>query len=113
MAGKAAVKIGRKQIAVSRPDKVLYPAGKFTIANVVDYYVKIAPTILPHLRNRPITLKRFPDGVFGEAFYEKDLPAFAPEWIKTFPVPRRDPNEPPIQYILINDAATLAWAADA
>src|ERR1051325_11273664 len=113
MAGKAAVKIGRKQIAVSRPDKVLYPAGKFTKASVVDYYLRIAPTILPHLRNRPITLKRFPEGVFGEAFYEKDLPAFAPEWIKTFPVPRRDPNEPPIQYILINDAATLAWAADA
>src|ERR1051325_2122342 len=113
MAGKAAVKIGRKQIAVSRPDKVLYPAGKFTIANVVDYYLKIAPAILPHLRNRPITLKRFPDGVFGEAFYEKDLPAFAPKWIKTFPIPRRDPNEPPIQYILINDAATLAWAAAA
>jgi bifunctional non-homologous end joining protein LigD len=113
MTGKTAVKSGRKQIALSRPAKILYPARRFTKANVVDYYLKIAPAILPHLRNRPITLKRFPDGVFGEAFYEKDLPAFAPEWIKTFPIPRRDPNEPPIQYILINDAATLAWAADA
>jgi bifunctional non-homologous end joining protein LigD len=113
MAGKTAVVVGRKRVSISRPEKVLYPAGKFTKADVVDYYVKISPILLPHLRNRPVTLKRFPDGAFGEAFYEKDLPAFAPEWIETFPVPRRDPNEPPIQYILINDVATLAWAADA
>jgi bifunctional non-homologous end joining protein LigD len=110
---KLAVRAGKHRIEVSRPDKILYPARKFTKAAVVDYYLKIAPQILPHLRNRPITLKRFPDGVFGEAFYEKDAPAFAPEWIKTFPVPRRDPTQPPIQYILINDAATLAWAAGA
>jgi bifunctional non-homologous end joining protein LigD len=109
----AVVKAGARRVQISRPTKVLYPAGKFTKANVADYYLKIAPTILPHLRQRPITLKRFPDGVFGEAFYEKDAPGFTPPWITTFPVPRRDPNEPPIEYILINDAATLAWAADA
>src|SRR3954466_7278625 len=113
MTRKSVVKIGRRQIAVSRPEKILYPAGKFTKANVLDYYRKIAPAILPHLRNRPVTLKRFPEGVFGEAFYEKDAPAFAPEWIRTFPVPRRDPRQPHIEYIVINDAATLAWAADA
>lgn len=113
MTQEIALKIGRKRLALARPEKTLYPAGKFTKADVVNYFLKIAPTILPHLRNRPVTLKRFPEGVFGEAFYEKDLPAFAPEWVKTFPVPRRDSSQPPIQYILINDAATLAWAASA
>lgn len=59
-------------------------AVEFTKADVANYYIRIAPLILPHLRHRPITLKRFPDGVFGEAFHEKNAPAFAPDWIETF-----------------------------
>jgi len=58
---------------------------------------------MPHLQNRPVTLKRFPDGVFGEFFYEKDAPAFTPSWVKTVLVPRRETPGPDIRYIMIND----------
>lgn len=56
----------------------MYPGGRITKAKVIDYYIRISPYLLPHLRNRPVTLKRFPNGVFGEFFYEKDAPAFTP-----------------------------------
>jgi len=110
---KHQLKVGKHKVEVSNLDKVLYPAAKFTKGEVIDYYVRIAPWLLPHFRDRPVTLKRFPNGVHGEAFYEKDAPAFTPAWVKTFPVPRRDTSQPPIDYIIINDAATLAWAANA
>jgi bifunctional non-homologous end joining protein LigD len=97
-------------IVISHPEKVLYPAGKFTKADVLEYYRRIASFLLPHFRNRPVTLKRYPDGVFGEAFYEKDAPGFTPDWVKTFPVPRHE-GGPDINYILINDRRTLMWAA--
>ena len=97
-------------ITVSHPEKILYPAAKFTKADVVDYYVQAAPYLLPHFRNRPVTLKRYPDGIFAEAFYEKDAPGFTPEWVKTFPVPRHNGGAP-INYILINDRRTLSWVA--
>ena len=66
---------------ISNPDKILYPAANFTKADVVDYYRHVAAFLLPHFRNRPVTLKRYPDGVHGEAFYEKDAPGFTPEWM--------------------------------
>src|SRR5438067_7472999 len=100
-----------KGLQISNPDKVLYPAGKFTKADVLSYYERVAQFLLPHFRNRPVTLKRYPNGVFGEAFYEKDAPGFTPRWVKTFPVPRRE-GGPDINYILINDIRTLTWAAN-
>src|SRR5438477_8285695 len=99
------------KITISNPEKVLYPADKFTKADVVDYYDQVARFLLPHFRNRPVTLNRFPNGVYGEAFYEKDAPGFTPRWVKTFPVPRRE-GGPDIDYILINDIRTLRWAAN-
>lgn len=87
-------------------------AAAFTKANVIDYYVRVAPFLLPHLKNRPVTLKRFPEGVYGEFFYEKDAPSFTPQWVKTFPVPRRNKAEPEIRYILINNLPTLVWLAN-
>jgi len=98
-------------LQISSPDKALYPAGKFTKADVVSYYERVAHFLLPHFRNRPVTLKRYPNGVFGEAFYEKDAPGFTPRWVKTFPVPRRE-GGPDINYILINDVRTLMWTAN-
>ena len=77
---------------------------------VVEYYRAMAKFLLPHLRNRPISFKRFPDGVGGEFFWEKDAPAFTPARVKRFPVPRRD-GGPPIRYILVNDTRTLLWIA--
>jgi bifunctional non-homologous end joining protein LigD len=109
--GSTSVAIGGHKIAVSNSDKVLYPRGRFTKAQVIDYYVRISPFLLPHLKNRPVTLKRFPDGVGGDFFYEKDAPNFTPEWVKTSPVPRRS-GGPDIRYILINDLSTLVWLAN-
>jgi bifunctional non-homologous end joining protein LigD len=100
-----------REVEVSNPDKILYPAGKFTRRDVVEYYRCVAPFLLPHFRKRPVTLKRYPNGIHGEAFYEKEAPSFTPEWVKTFPVPRHE-GGPDINYILINDAATLTWAAN-
>ena len=104
--------VGGRRIAVSNLDKVLFPGEKFTKAHVIDYYVRISKYLLPHLRNHPVTLKRFPEGVFGEFFYEKDAPAFTPEWVNTVPVPRRETHGPDIRYILINDLPTLVWLAN-
>jgi bifunctional non-homologous end joining protein LigD len=110
---EAQLNLGSRAVTLSNLERVLYPAAKFSKAQVIDYYLRIAPFLLPHFRDRPVTLKRFPDGIYGEAFYEKDAPGFTPDWVRTFPVPRRNPAMPAIRYVLINDAATLAWAANA
>jgi len=77
------------ETSVWRPDKILYPAGKFTKGDVVEYYRHVAPFLLPHFRNRLVTLKRYPDGVYGDAFYEKDAPGFTPRWVPNLPGPPR------------------------
>jgi bifunctional non-homologous end joining protein LigD len=89
--------------------RVLFPSG-FTTDDLVETYSQLAPVLLPHLADRPLTLKRFPDDIQGEAFWEKDAPSFTPEWVKTLPVPRKA-GGPPIQYISIPDLRTLRWAA--
>jgi bifunctional non-homologous end joining protein LigD len=104
--------ISGKRIPVSNLEKVLYPGEKFTKSKVIEYYVQIAKYLLPHFKDRPVTLKRFPDGVFGESFYEKDAPAFTPSWVKTSAVPRRETPGGDIRYILINDLPTLVWVAN-
>ncbi len=105
------LRFGKRSVTVSGAGQVLYPAAKFTKEAVVAYYLAVAPFLLPHLRGRPVSLKRYPEGIHGESFWEKDIPAFAPEWIKTVAVPRRDASAPPIRYIVIDDRATLAWVA--
>jgi bifunctional non-homologous end joining protein LigD len=103
-------KTKKKAVNFSNPDKKFFPSG-FTKGEMIEYYVDVAPFILPHLKNRPVTLIRFPDGVKGGSFYEKNAPRFAPDWIKTFDVPRRE-HEGHIKYILVNDRETLAWCAN-
>jgi bifunctional non-homologous end joining protein LigD len=111
MTSAAEVKVGKRRLTVSNLDKVLFPAEAFfTKAHLIDYYVRVAKSLLPHLRNRPITLKRFPDGVQGEPFWEKDAPGFTPPWVRTFPVPRKH-EAGDIHYIVIDDLSTLAWCA--
>lgn len=105
-----ALRVGPRTIRLTNPDKVLYPRAGFTKRQVVDYYIAVARYLLPHLHERPVTLKRYPDGTKGPHFYEKDAPTFTPEWVKTFPVPRRGKG-PDINYVVINDVATLAWCA--
>src|ERR1051326_725664 len=94
------VKVEGREIAISNLEKVLYPAAGFRKGEVIDYYVRIAEYLLPHLRDRPVTLKRYPDGVRGQFFYEKDAPSFTPKWVQRFAVPRRGRGGE-ICYILI------------
>src|SRR4051812_11632102 len=75
--------IGGRQVSVSHLDKVLYPKARFTKAQVIDYYIHIAPVLLPHLKDRPLTLKRYPNGVEAPFFYEKHCPVHRPEWVDT------------------------------
>jgi bifunctional non-homologous end joining protein LigD len=99
-----------KEIRVANLQKFLFPAAQFRKTDLIKFYADASAFILPHLAQRPITLKRFPDGVHGEAFWEKDAPKFAPEWIETVDVPRKmEAGE--IHYIVINDVATLVWCA--
>jgi bifunctional non-homologous end joining protein LigD len=100
-----------QSVPVSNLAKVLFPKGKLTKAQIIDYYLRISPHILPHLRDRPVTLKRYPNGALGQYFYEKDAPPFTPKWVHTFAVPRKESGDP-IHYILVNDRATLAWLAN-
>src|SRR5687768_5383629 len=89
----------------------MYPETGFTKGQVIDYYKEIAHCILPHIKDRPITMKRFPNGIGGEYFYEKAAPSHTPAWAKTFEVPSNRKNSF-INYILINDVATLVWSAN-
>ncbi len=101
----------RPEVKFTHLDKVYFPGENYTKGQMIQYYVDVAPYLLPHLRDRPVTLIRFPEGITGEKFYEKNAPSFAPEWLTTFRVPRhRDGGA--IHYILINDASTLAWCAN-
>ena len=110
MSARQHVKVNGRELAISNIEKVLFPGG-FTKGDVIRFYSDIAETILPHLRNRPLTLKRFPDGVAGEHFYEKNAPAHTPPWVKRFAVPR-DGNGPDIHYVLCNDRPTLIWVTN-
>jgi bifunctional non-homologous end joining protein LigD len=108
---EATFKIGGHDLRLTNLDKVLYPETGFTKGQVIDYYAKIVPVLLPHLKDRPLTLKRYPNGVDGEFFYEKRAPKYRPSWIKTAHVTGgRDPAG--IDYCLVNDLASLTWAAN-
>jgi bifunctional non-homologous end joining protein LigD len=98
-------------LSLSNLDKVMYPRAGFTKGQVVDYYTRIAPALLPHLRGRPLTLKRYPDGVEGEYFYEKQCPRHRPEWVRTAPVHSRRNGGRTIDYCLAEDLPTLVWLA--
>jgi len=89
---------------------VLWPASGFTKAGVIDYYARVAEAILPHLRDRPLTLKRYPDGVEAQSFFEKRCPSHRPDWVETAPV-WSGRNEGDIDYCLCNERATLIWMA--
>ena len=105
------VEIEGKRLSLSNLDKVLYPDAGFTKGQVIDYYVRIAPSLLPHLHDRPLTLKRYPNGVGGMFFYEKNCPAHRPEWVQTAPVWSAGNNKT-MHYCMVQDLATLVWAGN-
>jgi bifunctional non-homologous end joining protein LigD len=110
MPEKSQLKIGSRTIEVSNLNKVFYPRTGFTKGQVIDYYVRVSPSLLPHLKDRPISLKRYPDGVEGFFFYEKECPSHRPGWLDTADVPRSEGGR--IHYCLINNLAALVWAAN-
>ncbi|MFZ5634802.1 MAG: non-homologous end-joining DNA ligase [Bacillota bacterium] len=104
---QAVARIDGHEVRLTNLDKVFWPEG-LTKAHLVKYYMDIAPVIIPHLRDRPLVMKRYPDGINGESFYQKECPEYAPDWIETYPVRH---SEKVVNYIVCNDAATLAWLA--
>ena len=105
------IEVEGRELKLSNLDKVLYPAAGFTKAQLIDYYVRIAPVLLPHLKGRPLTMKRYPEGVGGQFFYEKNCPTHRPDWVKTIPV-WSEGNNRWMQYCMVGDLATLVWAAN-
>jgi bifunctional non-homologous end joining protein LigD len=111
MPDKAELIVEGKKLAVSNLNKVLYPKPGFTKGQVIDYYIRIAPVLLPHLADRPLTMKRYPNGVDKEFFYEKNCPSHRPKWVKTARV-WSEGNNRAMDYCLANDLPTLVWAAN-
>jgi bifunctional non-homologous end joining protein LigD len=105
------IEVQGKQLKLSNLEKVLYPAAGFTKQQVIDYYVRIAPAMLPHLAGRALTRKRYPNGVDAEFFYEKNAPQHRPDWVKTAPI-WSEGNHRTVHYILANDLPTLVWLAN-
>ncbi len=100
-----------RTLKLTNLDKVLYPASGLTKGQLIGYYAAIAPTLLAHLRGRPLTLRRYPEGVQGESFFEKHCPAHRPEWVKTVAV-WSESNEREVEFCLCEDLPTLVWLAN-
>jgi bifunctional non-homologous end joining protein LigD len=108
---ESVVDIQGRSLKLGNLDKVMYPETGFTKAQLIDYYVRIAPALLPHLHDRSLTMKRYPNGVSGMFFYEKNCPKHRPEWIQTAKV-WSGGNNKFMYYCMIQDLPTLVWAAN-
>ncbi|MEA2394472.1 MAG: bifunctional non-ous end joining protein LigD [Solirubrobacteraceae bacterium] len=104
-AGTAVAEVDGRTVRLSNLDKVMYPKAGFTKRDVIDYYARIAPVLLPHLEDRALTLKRYPNGVEGDFFYEKNAPSHRPDWVRTARVGG-------IDYVVVDSEATLVWLAN-
>jgi len=109
VASRVTVEVEGKQLSLSNLDKVMYPAVGFTKGHVIDYYTRVAPALLPHLRDRPLTLKRYPNGVDGGHFYEKQCPSHRPDWVRSEPV---ELSSKTIHFCVCDDLPTLVWLAN-
>jgi bifunctional non-homologous end joining protein LigD len=114
MAERITVDVDGRHLSLSNLDKVLYPETGFTKGEVIDYYTRIAPVLLPHLANRPLTVKRYPNGVDGAFFFEKNAPRGTPSWVRTvtLPVPGSTMNRETIDFVVVEELATLVWLAN-
>jgi len=111
---KVTVKVGDQTLTLSNLDKVLYPDVGFTKGEVIDYYTRIADVMLPHVQERPLTFKRYPDGVDGKFFFEKNAPSHTPEWVRRvrLPSPGSTKNRDTINYAVLGGLPSLVWAAN-
>lgn len=115
MAGEnVLVAVEGRQLRLSNLDKVLYPEDGFSKGEVINYYSRIAPVLLPHLVDRPVTLRRYPDGVDGLSFYEKNTARHTPDWVRTVTVetPGSSTGRETLDFAIIGDLPTLVWAAN-
>jgi bifunctional non-homologous end joining protein LigD len=115
-ADKIGVQVDGRDLTLTNLAKVLYPADGFTKAEVLDYYQRVSVVLLPHVAGRPMTLKRYPDGVDDQSFFAKHAPAGRPDWVRTEEIVSsssrsRSPGEP-IEYVVIDDLPALMWAAN-
>ena len=108
------VSIDGRDLELSNLDKLMYPAAGFTKGEVIDYYTRIAPVILPHLADRAVTRIRYPNGVQGAHFFEKNRPGGTPEWVRlvTLPVPGSTKSRETIEFVVVDDLPTLVWLAN-
>ena len=111
---KVAVEVDGRTLTLSNLDKVLYPEHGFTKAEVISYYQQVAPVMIPHLTDRPATLKRYPEGVEGESFFQKHATEHRPDWIRTEKVQSHSSRGRggTIEYVVVDDLPTLIWAAN-
>ena len=105
------VEIQGRQLKLSNLEKVLYPATGFAKKDVIDYYIRIAPAMIPHLSGRALTMKRYPNGVDSEFFYEKNAPKHRPDWVNTVPIWSHG-NDRTMYYVEVSDLPTLVWLAN-
>ncbi len=110
-APKVTIRIGDRALQISNQDKVLWPRDGYTKGDLIAYYRSVARWLLPHLRDRPLTLQRFPEGIDGQSFFEKQAPRFKPDWIPTIAL-AADEGSRKVTYMLCNDEAALAWCAN-
>ncbi len=111
MAKSSTVEIAGRELNLTNLEKVMYPEAGFTKAQIIDYYVRIAPYLLPHLKGRPLTMKRYPEGVGKFFFYEKNCPKHRPDWVQTTAVWSYGNNRW-MDYCMVQDLPTLVWAAN-
>jgi bifunctional non-homologous end joining protein LigD len=111
---RSTVEVGGRRLALSNLDKVLYPEDGFTKGEVIDYYARIAPVMIPHLTQRPVSFVRFPDGVETKGFFAKNAPKGTPEWVRTvrLPAPGSTKDAGELDYVVVDDLPTLVWAAN-
>ncbi|QFY12644.1 ATP-dependent DNA ligase [Nonomuraea phyllanthi] len=111
---KVPVKVDGRELTLSNLDKVLYPEYGFTKAEIIDYYSRIAPVLLPHLQGRPLTVKRYPNGVTAQSFFEKNAPERTPSWVRkvTLPAPGSTKNRETIDFAVVDDLPTLVYYAN-
>jgi bifunctional non-homologous end joining protein LigD len=111
---KVAVDVEGRNLILTNLAKVLYPQAGFTKGHVIDYYLRVAPALLPHIAGRPLTLKRYPDGVTGQHFYAKHAPDHRPSWVRTERVhsPGSTSGQDWVRYVVADDLPTLIWTAN-
>ncbi len=108
---KVAVQVDGRTLTLTNLGKVLYPDTGFTKAEVLDYYQRVAPVLLPHIAGRPLTLKRYPEGVNGQAFFHKHVTAHRPDWIRTARVDSESSRArgASVTYLVVDDLPALIW----